>query len=360
MTSRDKILLSLLTSLFSAVRFRLILNMEQKFSSRSLPIVGIVALLLIGFFLIQRSSFNFGASTQTPTPTAKQKVNMGRSKTPGIALPTLIAEKKGIFDKYNLDIKSQVFERGYQEAVIAGQLDVMVDGTATFLAAAVGGADLKMVGVTLQRQPYYVIGRKGLKPEDIRRVAINRFGGEGYYMTLNALRLWGVDISKLKFEAAGLNEAQYVLLVQNKVDVSTFQATEGFVKTQKEFTKDGNEIVFNAGDHPQAYYPWPVVTRADYLKNNPEVIRSVLLSLKEAIEFARANKDGTLKIFMDEYGYNQEDASFIYNNFLLSTEKLDMKPKVEFFRTLLGDMAIENKEAPNYDLNKYIDTSLTP
>ncbi len=326
----------------------------------SLAAFVIVVISLGAFFLLQNKSTKDSQQTPTPTPLSKKEVLVGRSVTPGRALPILIAEKKGFFDKQNLNIKSQSFTRGYQEALIAGKLDIVNDGAATFLAAAIEGADVKMIGVTLQIDPHFIIGAPTVNKDNIRRVPINRLGGEGYYMALNALRQMGVDTSKINFVISGSDEGKYPLLLQKKIDIVPIQANTEYLRITKELIKDNYKVLFNVTDDPNAYFPIGVFTRGDYLKNNPETVKSVLVALKEAMEYAKTNKADTVKILMDEYNMKEDEADFVYQNFLTSIKQIDLKPRVEFIKTLLQDMAVENKKALQYDPVQFVDPTYAP
>lgn len=315
----------------------------------------ILAVILLGFlFLTRNNASKVSDSSKEPALT---KINVGRSIDPGRSLPVLVSEQKGIFKKYNLDVESQVVNKGIDAALISGQIDVVNDAVVTFLAAAVKGADLKLVGMTLQVDPYYIVSNT--TKENIRTVAVNRLGGQDYYQTINSLRLLGVDVSKVTFIISGEYAGKYPLLLRGDVDTAGYQPIADYFKIEDQFKKDGIKLLLNRTDNPNAYYPIGIVTRGDYIKKNPETVKNFVLALKEAVEYARSHKADSIKILMTEYQLKELEANLIYTNFIASTNNVEIKPRIDYLKTLLDDMSVEIKEAPKYDLNNFIDTSST-
>ncbi len=305
----------------------------------------------------------FIASKTISKPTAPKavaliKMQVGRPIDPGRSLPILVAEQKGIFAKNGLDAKSTVFNRGIDTALIAGQLDIINDAPVIFLAAAVKGADLKLVAITLQADPYYVVSSKA--PANIRTVAVNRLGGQDYYQLINSLRFLEVDISRIQFVTSLEDSAKYSMLLNKNVDAAGYQPTVSYFKIMNTLEANGLKLILNRTDNPNARYPTGIVTRGDYIKKNPQAVKEFILSVKEAITYARANKAESVKILMKEYQLPTDQATIIYNNFLAGSKDSDMMPNAADLKALLGDMALQDKQANSYNPANFIDTSYLP
>ncbi len=324
-----------------------------------LIITGVV--LFVGFFLLQNIQSQSKKVQPSPTPLAqKTKVKLGYSVGPVRALPILIAKKQGIFEKYNLDVEAQATVKGVAAALISGQFDVFNEGISTFLSGAVKGAELKLVGVTINVDPYYMVGFSTTDKTKVKKVAVNRLGGDDYYQTINTLRLMGIDPAKVEFILSGDFAGKYPMLLKKIVDLAGYPPIAEYAKVNKLFANDNISIIFNRTDDPNAYYPTGINARSEFVKNNPEAVKQLILALKESMEYARSHSDESIKAIMEEYQLNEEDAKQLYGLYLDSTKTIDMKPRMAFITTLLEDMKIELEEAPSYDATKFVDTTFTP
>ncbi len=314
-------------------------------------LIGLAVILVGGLLLINKTK----APQPKPVAVAKTTIKLGYSVGPIRALPVLIAKEHGLFEKHNLDIKADALIGGIAATLTSGQFDVFNDGVATFLSAAVNGADIKFVGTTIQADPYYIVS--STTKDKIHNVIINRLGGDDYYQTVNTLRLMGVNPSSVNFVLSGTYDAKYPLLLKGSADTAGYPPIATYTKVTNEFKKDGFSVIFNRTDNPAAYYPTGVVVRADFLTKNPAAIKELILALKEGIEYARGHKADSVALIMKNYQLNQADSEQLYNLFLNGTKTIDMKPRVEFVKTLLQDMTVEIKNAATYDPNKFVDSS---
>lgn len=324
--------------------------------SKRFQFIGLLAALAIiigGFILSQNTK-----PAPKPIPVVKTAIKLGYSVGPVRALPVLIAKEQGMFTKYNLDVKSDALIGGIAATLTSGQFDVFNDGVATFLSAAVNGADIKFIGTTIQADPYYIIS--STNKENIKNVVINRLGGDDYYQTVNTLRLMGVNLSSVNFVLSGTYEGKYPLLLRGSADTAGYPPIATYANVTKEFKKDGFSVIFNRTDSPSAYYPTGIVVRTDFLIKNGEGVKNLILALKEGMEYARSHKEDSVALIMKKYQLNKSDSEQLYGLFLNGTKTIDMKPNVEFVKTLLEDMSVEIKKASTYDATKFVDSSYTP
>lgn len=320
-------------------------------------IVGLVLIVLIGGALLFQNITKPKAPSSTPV-VQKIKVKLLQSTGPMSALSVLTARKQGFFVKRNLDVDAQPFVKGVDVALLSGQFDVSTVGLATYLAAAVKGGEVKLIGVITMVEPFYVVSNT--TKDKIKRVAINRLGGENYYQTANSLRLMGIDLNRVEYLLSGDDEGKYPMLVTGKVDAGGYPS-EAVLKIQEQFTGK-IKIIHSLTDDPNAYYPQGITVRTDFLAKNPEAIRQLLLAIKEGIDYARSHKEESIALLMNDSDYklSQKEANQQYEFFLKGTENFDMNPRIEFVKNLLADMAKVVKEAESYDPNKFVDTTVAP
>lgn len=320
-------------------------------------IVGIASVIIIASLFIFQNVAK--PKPATPTPRAeKTKIKLLQSTGPITSLPVLTAEKQGFFVKHNLDVDAQPFVKGVDVALLSGQFDVSTVGLATYLAAAIKGGEVKLIGVIAKAEPFYIVSNT--TKENIKQVAINRLGGENYYQTANSLRLMGINPSKVEYLLSGDDEGKYPMLLTGKVDAGGYPS-EAILKVQEQFTGK-IKIIHSLTDDPNAYYPQGITTRIDFLNKNPEALRQLLAAIKEGIDYARSHREESIALLMNDSDYKltREQATAQYEFFLKATENLDMKPRIEFIKNLLVDMAKVVKEAADYDPNKFVDTTFAP
>src|SRR5512145_374305 len=136
---------------------------------------GIVALLVISLSVIA-VTWSKGADAQP-----LRKVRMAFTSLSAVMMPPWVASEAGIFHKHGLDVEVIATPTGVEgmNALIAGEVQFLQISGGTTASAALGGADVMVVGTTLDALVQSLMARPEIdKAEQLKGKAlgITRFG----------------------------------------------------------------------------------------------------------------------------------------------------------------------------------------
>src|SRR5262245_3408121 len=132
--------------------------------------------------LLVLSILGFAADSAHPAETTpSRKVRMAFTSLSAVMMPPWVARESGIFTKHGLDVEVIATPTGVEgmNALIAGEVQFLQISGGTTASAALGGADVIIVGTTLDTLVQNFMARPELeRAEPLRRntVGITRFG----------------------------------------------------------------------------------------------------------------------------------------------------------------------------------------
>ncbi len=150
------------------------------------------------FLTINSLALLLGACLYPSTVLAADRLRIGLSSFTPINAALWIAEEKGLFKKHG--IESEVIliggaSAGGGSSLIAGDVQFLGGGGGGVINAALGGADVIMIGSIVNKGVQRVVARGDLKrPEDLRgkKIGITRLGAASHLVLLIMLRGWSM------------------------------------------------------------------------------------------------------------------------------------------------------------------------
>ncbi len=266
-----------------------------------------------------------------------------------------VAEHQGFFEKYGLEVTINDYESGKAaaDALLAGEADIATSADFVFVSNSFEHTDLRIFGTVATTEVKELVARKdkGITTTDDlmgKKIGVTKkSGGEfalGTFLIFNGLSYQDVELIDLK-------PSEIVESVLNG-DIDAGFTWDPNVYDMKEELGD-NAISWPGG---QDFY-FVLITKKDWLENNPASAERFMKSLLAAEDYIRDN--------------SEESKEFIKNRFDYESDYIDYSwPKQEFAIILEQAMlitleaearwAIENKltdatEVPNYLDYIYID-----
>ncbi|MDP2632245.1 MAG: ABC transporter substrate-binding protein [Candidatus Curtissbacteria bacterium] len=285
-------------------------------------------------------------------PQELTQVKLGKSPVPVHALAVNVTKKKGIFAKNGLDVEDSALIGGNANALASGQVDYQVQIFASFLASDVKGSEARWISTVLRADKFYLLSNKEIT--SIKKVGINRLGGEDYYETVMAMKLAGIPLDNIEFVTTGGYEGKLPILLKGGVDVVGLPLIAGL--SSENFEKDGLRVLFDLAEGENSYYPVGLLALEKTIKNNPETVQKISESLAEGVAYAReeTRKNEIISMIISDYSVDQKNAQEIYDGFLAGTDNLDPVPREDFVRELLKLMEKDIPEAKDYDPLQFI------
>lgn len=203
-------------------------------------------------------------------------------------LPWYIADKKGLFKKYNLDVELTMIDTGPNalRALQSGDIQFVLSLPEPFIVGAAEGAAVKVVGAMMTQSLYSIFVSPDIqKIEDLKgKIAAGLAPGNGTDLLIEwLLRKHGLEPNKdVRIIAAGGNssrmeaiktgQAQLTLLSTPSDQVAEVQGLKRLGLVRDEIKNYNHEVI---------------ATNAKILNEKPEVARAFIAATSEAIDFVK-------------------------------------------------------------------------
>jgi NitT/TauT family transport system substrate-binding protein len=320
-------------------------------SSRNILAIHLFALLL-------------GVVGLTPHPAQSadgpaRKVRMAFTSLSAVMMPPWLAREAGIFTKHGLDVEVIATPTGVEgmNALIAGEVQFLQISGGTTASAALGGADVMVVGTTLDTLVQQLIARPEIeKAEQLKgkTVGITRFGTSIDVGVRLALRHFGlVPEKEVAIVQVGGMESMVAALQSNRIQAGILSYP---AITQAK--KLGHHMLLDVASLGVQYAFTGMTTRGRLVKEDPDLVRRYMMAQTEAIARAKRDKSTALKV-MGKYLRTANPAA-LAESYDVDVQKYMLKVPLttnEAMRSVLDDLAARIPKAKDSDPRRFFDDS---
>jgi len=272
--------------------------------------------------------------------------------------PIWVVQEKGLLKKHGLIgevIRINASPTALQ-AMLAGEVDVIVTSVTTLVSSRLAGADIVMILGMVPTFVDHIItlpSITGVEQLKGKTGGVNRLGSTSDLGLRLALRRLGVDPEKdAKIITAGGNPERFAALSKGVVQFVIMP--EPFVR---EAEKLGFRDLLDIGSLKIPFWWNAVLTREAIIKAKRPILTRFGRGMMEAVHFIKAEKEGAKAIFSKNLRITDpeslERAWKAYN--VVFPENL--LPAPEGVKTLLDDLAPKNPKAAAADPKSFVDTS---
>jgi NitT/TauT family transport system substrate-binding protein len=213
-----------------------------------------------------------------------------------------IAQEQGFFAKYGIDPQLILMSRGpvLIAALTSGDVQVGNTGGTAALSAALGGADVKVIGTFNSRWTNNIVARPGIhSPKDLahKHFGLSSLGGTQWMGAMLWLEHLGLDVRRddVRFLVIGDQSLLVQALERGNIDAAMLDS--GFSRRMKE---KGFSILTDSNRVNLPIVSQGLVLRGDYAHKQPRIVEGVLQALIEGLAFTVApmNKPIVLRTMM--------------------------------------------------------------
>jgi NitT/TauT family transport system substrate-binding protein len=300
-----------------------------------------------------------------PSPSAAaetaglRKVRMAFTSLSSVMCPPWIAREAGIFNKHGLDVEVIATPTGVEgmNALIAGEVQFLQISGGTTASAALGGADVIVVGTTLDSLVQQLIARPEIdKAEQLKGKAlgITRFGTSIDVGARLALRHFGLVPEKdVAIVQVGGMESMVTALQANRIQagILSYPAITQALKL-------GHRTLLEIASLGIPYAFTGMTTRGQLIRDDRDLVRRYMLGQVEAIARAKRDKNFALKV-MGKYLRTANPAA-LAESYDIDVQKYMLKvplTTVEAMKSVLDDLAARNPKAKEAAPKKFFDDS---
>jgi NitT/TauT family transport system substrate-binding protein len=289
---------------------------------------------------------------------AQDRVRVGWAAMTASHTPLWVAQEKGFVAKQGLALESIFFGAGppAMQALVAGDLDIVVTSAPNVVNPRLGGADTVMILSIIPTFIDHIISAANItSPEQLKGKigSVNRFGSISEMGLRLSLRRLGIDPEKdVRIVPAGGNPERLAAISKGIAQFTIMN--EPFIK---EAERLGFRDLVNMATLKIPLHGNGIVTREANIKAMRPVVAKFARAITEAIHYIKTDKEATKSIigkytkFTDPEGLERT-----YKNY--TSVLLDVPyPDPAGIKTLLDDMAPRNAKAAAADPKIFVDQS---
>jgi NitT/TauT family transport system substrate-binding protein len=287
---------------------------------------------------------------------AQEKVRVGWAAMTASHTPLWVALEKGFLAKQGLIVEPIFFGAGppAMQALVAGDLDIVVTSAPNVVNPRLGGADTVMVMSIIPTFIDHIISAPSItSPEQLKGKigSVNRLGSISDMGLKLSLKKLGIDPEKdVRIVPAGGNPERLAAISKG---ISQFTImNEPFIK---EAERLGFRDLVNMATLKIPLHGNGVVTREVIVKAKRPMITKFVRAMTEAIHFIKINKEAT-KAIIGKYTKltDPEGLERTYRNYTAVLPEVPY-PDPAGIKTLLDDMAPKNSKAAAADPKVFVD-----
>ncbi len=272
--------------------------------------------------------------------------------------PIWVVQEKGFLKKQGLDAEviSITNSPTALQALLAGELDVIVTSVTTLVSARLAGADIVMILGMVPTFVDHIITLPSItRLEQLKGKTggVNRLGSTSDLGLRLALRRVGVDPEKdTKIITAGGNPERFAALSKELVQFTIMP--EPFVR---EAEKLGFKDLLDIGSLKIPFWWNGVLTREAIIKSKRPIVAKFSRAMTEALHFLRTEKEGSKAIFSKNLRITDpESLERAYRAYSVVFPEAPY-PTPDGVKTLLDDLAPRNPKAAAADPKAFVDMS---
>ena len=289
---------------------------------------------------------------------AQERVRVGWAAMTASHTPLWVAQEKGFSSRQGLSVESIFFGAGppAMQALIAGDLDIVVTSAPNVVNPRLGGADAVMILSIIPTFIDHIISAANITTAEQlkgKTGSVNRFGSISEMGLRLSLKRLGIDPDKdVRIVPAGGNPERLASITKGLSQFTIMN--EPFIK---EAERMGFKDLVNMATLKIPLHGNGVVTRETIIKSKRPMVARFARAITEAIHYIKSDKEGT-KAVIGKYTRltDPEGLERTYRNYtavLLETPYADPAG----IKTVLDDMAPKNAKAASADPKAFVDSS---
>lgn len=290
-------------------------------------------------------------------PYAADRVRIGYSSISGAYTPIWVAHEAGYFSKEGLQDDIILIPSGTQlaQVTVAGEIDIGSLNGSSAIAAALQGADLKIIGNSGNKMIFSLYVRPEIKNVEAlkgKRIGITRFGSAPDISIRYALRKYNINPDK----DLTLIQLGFMATVAAGLQGGSIEGGVVSPPTQFAIDKAGFKELISITDMNFAFPNPALVAVGSIIKTRPDVINRFMRAYTRGIHRALNDREFTYKA-MAKYTKIQDTSVLQRAYDFYMTKVLEKAPYVNMagVQNVLDDLAKTVPAAKNAKPEQFVD-----
>jgi NitT/TauT family transport system substrate-binding protein len=272
--------------------------------------------------------------------------------------PIWVVQDKGLLKKHGLtgEVIRITNSPTAVQALLAGELDVIVTSVTTLVSSRLAGADVVMfLGMVPTFVDHIISADSISRPEQLKGKmgGVNRLGSTSDLGLRLALRRLGIEPEKeVKIITAGGNAERFAALSKGVIQFSIMP--EPFVR---EAEKLGFRDLLDIGSLKIPFWWNAVLTKESTAKTRRPQLLRFSRAMVEAVHSIKTEKESTKAIFAKNLRLSDPEGLERAYKAYTAVFRENLMPTPDGVKTMLDDLAIRDPKAAAADPNAFVDQS---
>ena len=270
-----------------------------------------------------------------------------------------IGVEQGFFRKHGVSVEAINIRSGPQTmaALASGDIQIAYTIPGSVLSAAAGGMDIAFFGGVVNRgDGDFVVAPSIRRGEDLKekRVGVQSIGCCVWYMTMLALEYLGLEPARDKILMMVLGDQSVLTqaMATNRIDAAYVGYTFSTLLKEKGF-----RVLVDLGKAPIPYQGLALAPQRSYLRQNPQIVDSILRGVVESIAFIQnpSHKEATIKSLLKNLRLKSVQEAESGYQALQWLYSLDIKPNLKGIQNMHRLLAMTNPKMKGVKSEDVID-----
>jgi NitT/TauT family transport system substrate-binding protein len=276
---------------------------------------------------------------------AQEKLRVGLSSVSATNGSIWLAEDKGLFRKYGVDVEVIVVGGGgarVVSALVAGDLHFSVGGGEGSVRSQLRGADTVIAASSLSKGLQRIMARPEIKNyQELkgRKIGITQYGSAAHLVLLLMLKKWNMRTDQMQILQVGSSPAMLASLDKGGIDAAVLTLPTFFVAEDR-----GYRIVGDPTTMDIFYLQNTLESTRGFLRKNRDSALRFMRGYIEGIAYFKKNKNESLDVMRKKLRIQSEqerDNRYLEQSYnLLATAYNDIPyPALKSVQTIVDKIA---------------------
>jgi ABC-type nitrate/sulfonate/bicarbonate transport system substrate-binding protein len=293
-----------------------------------------------------------------PLTAGGQQRMIGYAGFAGFQVSMWAVKDLGLLKKYGLEGETVLVPGTSRQiqALVGDSIQFAHVDAAGHIRAVMRGADIVMVGGSLNKFPFSLVTQKEIrKPPDLigKKIGIVGFGGANDLAVTLLLREWKIPRDKVTVLQAGGGANRLVAMSSGALDATVLSHPELGEALRMGMNELGNLNEFKSADYPMT----AVAVRRSFMAQNRNVVKRFMMAYAEATYQFMNNKEKGISIFKQRL--KQDNAKALEETYKYFAPQFSFPTRVSQ-NGMQNTLELIAKEDPKLDvrIEKYVDESI--
>jgi NitT/TauT family transport system substrate-binding protein len=289
-----------------------------------------------------------------------QKINVAYSSISGNQVALWVAQDKGFFRKYGLEVQAVLIESGTTttQALVSGEISLAQVAGPAVIQSNLRGADAIIIAGVINTLTFQLYTERGItRPDQFKgkSVAVTRFGSATDFAMRYALDKYGLDPNKdVAILQMGNQPAQLAALEAGKVQGAMLSAPTSLRAKKMGFTMLADLQMLGL-----EYQHTSITTSRSLLKSKPDLVRDFMRAYIEGIHYAKTHRKETLDILAKYLRTDDKEVlEDTYESIVLTLIPEKPYPTQKGIQIILRELGAKDPVARSAKPEQFVDLSV--